>query len=462
MSMRANRLAPLVCCASMGAVLLAFVFLGHPLGLPEPPDSFEARVAWVASHPADWLSVSRVSDEALDSGLPRRLELWRESFALADRLAPLRTNPRSGFVRAGLFHWYELAPADRRRVLDVAAPLMREASFFDRMVLPVFQLTRDLAWLRRVAPDVLGARRTLRNIAIRYDRWDDYRALRSEIRQKRLAQMESVPLDAPIETLLSLMPRRFDVGDEPLVRRLLHELERRPFNPEKITGIEAIVEFAIARHLEPLIGLRPLIEAPGKLRDVTRARAAVEMGDRSLADRIEISTAVADDPQWAPYYLDRARAEAARGEALAAENYLARARLAGVTLPHLAASAAVSEALGRHAVAEEERRKLAATRKGPWSWAGTCSADELCDVARTDVWLTGPGDTATLTLSTSQSDESPPYVELLVDHVLTAEGPVSEGTGFRIRALEAGLHRVEVRLVNRLTRNGVQRRVRLQ
>jgi hypothetical protein len=62
-------------------------------------------------------------------------------------------------------------------------------------------------------------------------------------------------------------------------------------------------------------------------------------------------------------------------------------------------------------------------------------------------------------LSVAQSDEIAPYVELYVDDVLVNEGEVRDVKPLEVAA--GGRHRIEVRLVNRFTRNGTQRRVRL-
>ena len=61
-----------------------------------------------------------------------------------------------------------------------------------------------------------------------------------------------------------------------------------------------------------------------------------------------------------------------------------------------------------------------------------------------------------LQLLVSQSDEIPPYVEIYRDDELVAEGVVDGEKTFEILP-----GRTEVRLVNRFTRSGIQRRVRL-
>lgn len=447
--------------AFMIAALAAVLGFRDVLRSPVPPADFEERIRWVTGHPADWRTASMVADAALDSDLPRRIDVWRSAFSLAEHLAPRRPNPPFGFVRGGLFHWYELAPPDRRRVLEVAAPLMRDERYFDRLHTAIWQVTRDMRWLRHNAPDTIGARTSLQAIAVRYGLFGDYRSLREELRRERLQELRTAASDAPVESLLTLLPATLHEHDEPLVQAFLHEVRHRRVNPENIRDVERLIDFAVRHDLKPLDGLRPLIEAPGKVSDATRARAALKMGDRALAERVEISTGVAGDPQWAPYFLERARAEATAGNEQRADQYLARAALGGITPAGLEASLDVARTLGREERVEELRRQLLANRALPRIWEETCSGNELCSIAHTSIFLEGPSDRATIRLSVSQSDEVPPYVEVYVDDELTAERAVEGEAAFEIRGRRAGLHRIEMRLVNRLTRNGVQRRLRL-
>jgi hypothetical protein len=66
----------------------------------------------------------------------------------------------------------------------------------------------------------------------------------------------------------------------------------------------------------------------------------------------------------------------------------------------------------------------------------------------------------TIRASVAQSDQIPPYLEVYLDDKLVMEGEVHDGKTFAIDAAP-GPHRTEVRLVNRIMRNGTQRRVRL-
>jgi hypothetical protein len=221
--------------------------------------------------------------------------------------------------------------------------------------------------------------------------------------------------------------------------------------------IGPLIEYAVNHDIGPLTGIVPLIGShTGLLRDVTRARAAVDLNDPSLATRIELASGVPGAPEWVPYFIDRARYEARRGNAASADAYLRRASLGGTNLAVLAAAEEVARTLGRDS--DAHHAQLVARAGEPRVWAGTCSTNELCGSARTTVYAVRPG--IDLTLTATQTDETPPYVEIFVDDARVAEGEVREARTFRVPA-PAGLHELEVRLVNARTRNGIQRRVRL-
>ena len=430
-------------CAALLAVALTNRKLLHD---PKPPEQPEAAAAWLASHPADWITAGAISDAALDSDSPRRVELWRGAYAHARMLAPHRPNTAAAFVRGGLFHWYELGEEDRGRVLAAAGPLLRDPQFFARMHRPLFQLTRNFAFLRRNAPDTMAARQDLRELALSRGLFRDYRVLRDELRDERMRLFAARRKTAEPNALIALLPDRLDRLDEPLVSGLLQELDQKAFDPATLDPrVDPAVDYAVRHDLRPLTGVVPLLDAPGALRDVTRARVALALNRPGVATRIEItSSSVADAAQWEPYYLDRARFEAARNrDAAAANAYLARVALRGITLPILAAARDVAHSLGN---TKEVARLDALIAKEPRTWRDT----------RTHVY----GPKLQISLATEQSDEIPPYVEIYVDDLRRAEGEVRDERTFDIGATP-GLHTVEVRLVNPRTRNGIQRRLRL-
>ncbi|HEX6087651.1 MAG TPA: hypothetical protein VF266_24175 [Thermoanaerobaculia bacterium] len=442
---RATRQVMLVLVA-----VLCAVFLALELGRTE------ARPA-LGNSPADWLLASKIVDEALDSDSPRRIELWRAGYAHAKLLAPHRPNTDAAFVRGGLFHWYELGDEDRARVLNAAAPLLRDPAFFERMHLPLLQLTGDFAWLRTHAPATLNTRTSLRNLALSRGLFRDYRILREELRETRLRTFNARRRVDDPAALLTLLPERLDARDEPLVRGILEELERQAFDPAQIPArVEDVIDYAVRHDLKPLTGVAPMLALPSQLRAVTRARAALDLDRASIASRIETTTSATNDVEWQPYYLDRARFEARRRDPQAAAAYLARAADGGLTVPVLGTAMDIARMLDKPADEQRYRAQLAGM---PRVWQRLCANGEICTHAITHVW-SAERRMQTITLTNAQSDETPPYVEIYVDDFPLAEGEVRDRRAFEI-PLPPGTHEIEIRLLNPTTRNGIQRRLRL-
>jgi hypothetical protein len=457
MSQRLRRFL-LALVAALCAVSLAIVLLNPGLLRDvKAPATVDGAAAWLTEHPADFLAASVVADGALDLTVPHRVELWRAAYAHAKALAPYRGNADAGFVHAGLFHWYELGRTDRARVLDAAKPLLRDPAFFSRMLVPLWQLTRDFAWLHANAPEAISSRDALRDLAVARGLFGEYRVLREEIRARHLQELAAERGTGDPAALLALVPASLTAADEPLVRGILEELDRKPFNPEHIgPAVETLVDFAVRHDVQPLTGILPLLEEPSPLSGVTRARAALDLHNANAASRIEITSAVTGKPEWEAYFLDRAIFEARRRDAAAANAYLVRAagQTPAMSLPLLAAGEQVATLLGNPKAAADYRRQLEARPKQPWS--NVCGTNELCNTAVRDEYVAG--DRLRLELTATQSDETPPYVEIYVDDALRAEGAVKDARVFEV-SVPRGVHRVELRLVNRLTRNGTGRRV---
>ncbi len=223
--------------AAVAVLLIAFLMNLDLTREPQRPSDVEALARWIAAHPADWLAASALTAEALDADVPRRVELWRGAYAHARALAPRRPNAAAAFVAGGLSHWYELGPADRGAVLAAAAPLLsQDPALFSRLHRSLWLLTRDLGWLRRNAPRTDRALGALRDLAVTSGRFADYRELREEVRQARLAHFQAIRATATADELLGLVPPRLDRRDASLVRGILEELERRPLELEKLDG----------------------------------------------------------------------------------------------------------------------------------------------------------------------------------------------------------------------------------
>jgi hypothetical protein len=453
---RPRRLA-LLLTALLSALLLGMVVVDRDL-LRDPRRPAEVA-QWLAAHPADWIAASGITESALDTPSPQRVVLWRSAHAHAKRLAPRRPDADVAFVKGGLFHWNELDAADRGRVLQAAAPLMRETPFFDRMHVPIWQLTRDFAWLRRTAPDTIAARRHLRDLALAGGLFAEYRTLREHLRADRLQEFQRVRSTGDPAALLAVLPQNIEVADEPLVRAILTELDRIAFEPDQLgPRIDQLLDYAADHRLGPLTGVVPLLQLPTKLlREVTRARAALALNDAGLATRIEVSSAVPGTEEWDAYFLDRALFEARRGDGAAARAYLGR--VSSATDPAaLAAAEEVATILGDGEQIARVRNVLLTHASEPRRWLGTCGPNELCTTARTTQVVTGRD--IRLDVTVTQTDELPPYVEVFIDDRRVAEGEVRDRRTFVVPAAP-GVRSVEVRLANPRTRNGVQRRLRL-
>lgn len=417
----------LIVVAVLSALLLALFVTNLDLAEnPKRPPELAPLATWIARHPADWLAASAITDRSLDSALPleRRVALWRSSYAIAHYLAPLRPNPTAGFVRAGLFHWYELGPDDRKTVLASAEPMLRDPAIFASLHRPLWELTRDLKYLRRAAPKTVGALWMLRELAIASGDFAEYRELRTALVDVRMEVFHAKRSTATIGELTEILPQTLSDADVPLVRAILEEIDKRPFDVEHMgTRMEDIARFAIRHELQPLSALTPFLELQGKLSNPTRARLAVALGNRAAATRMELLTGMTSTAEWIPYHLERAAFEEKHGERALATMYRTRATVADVP------------------------RDV---------WTNLCGRDELC----TSVFREHTGPLA-ITLSVAQSDEIAPYVEIYRDDVLVAEGEVRDQKTFNVTAEAGETYRTEVRLVNRYTRSGTQRRVRL-
>ena len=400
-------------------------FLANPAVSRDPfrPEDVDGLARWVIDHPADWLGASALTDHALDSSAGRRRELWHGAYGQARYLAPYRTNPHAAFVRGGLFHWYELAADDRKRVLEVTAPLLRDPLVFRRLHQPLWQLTGDLDYLRRTAPREEKALVWLRDIASTNGFFAQYRELRDAVDEERVRRFEAQHAVLPPPELIALLPPRLKRSDEPLVRRVLEELERRPLvaSNAHVRRVDDLVSFVIRHRIKPLTGLEAIVDSPS-VNDATRARLALALSHELKASTIELAAARIS-PEWNQYFLERADFEERRGKDDLAGHYRRRASLA--------------------------------TKDDPANWKGLCGRDEVCNFATTV--RNGP---FSVTVQNAQSDQVAPYVELYVDDALVAEGAVEDSRVFTV-AGSAKRQRVELRLVNPWTRNRIQRRVRL-
>jgi hypothetical protein len=439
-----------------GTMFIAAISNLHVLRDPRPPRDIEGMATWLARHPADWITASALSDAALDSMFPRRFELWRKAHELGAHLAPLRPNATVAFVRGGLFHWYELSEADRAAVLAEAAPLLRDPAIFSDLHAPLWRLTRDFAYLRSNAPPTLDAVDQLRTLAAKYGQFAEYRELRAALQRKRLEIFQQQHATMSLEAMLRLLPRAPDVGDEPLLRAVLEELQRRSFAVSELRGLEPLVLYALRHDLRPLDGLAPLVRIRDAMPAPARARLALALNESSAASAIELGGAVVGAPEWTAYHAERALFEARRGDRGGTLAQLNKAMIPKPTLAALAAGKEAMTLLGDTDAAASYRAQLAAWNER--RWRNACGGVELCDWVTMDVYTAGGR--VPVTLAPSQTDQTPPYVEIYVDDRLVLEGEVRDMRTFDVPVPD-GVHEIEIRLANERTRNGVQRRVRL-
>jgi hypothetical protein len=417
--------------AVFSAALLA-MFLGREdLGRDEKrPDDMSRLGRWMSEHPADWHAAAAIAENALDSGRPDRVALWRAAYVHARQLAPGRTGASEAFIRGGLLHWHELGSEDRRTVLEETAPLLHDPATFGAMYRPLWELTHDFGYLRRNAPQSEKALTGLSDLAVANGLFDQYRELRSTIRAARLQRLAEHGSRLAPQELLALLPQKLTRADDPLVRGVLGALQRRPLDPSNAGAARRrapeLVRFVVAHGLGPLEGIDALTAIPS-IPAPTRALLAIASGRAEEASNIELAASFAATEDWSPYYLERSAFEARRGNEALAARY---------------------------------RQRAAAGRKSG-NWIGTCGPAEVCTSSTRTVSSPTPGHAIDLTVSNAESDEVPPYVEVFVDDALVAEAAVSDTQVFHLTAAEAGDLRVEVRLANPRTRNRLQRRVRL-
>lgn len=273
----------------------ATVFLIRPPQVTPAITSPDVRslAARVGGHPTDWASTSALAEVALDSDRPDRIELWRAAYEHALHLAPERSDPRTGFARAAFLHWTELSEKDRREALNSYAPLLSNLNVFRRMARPLFELTGDLSFLHRAGPPTEDTPLTLIALALPNGLFADYRALRGELKKKRLDNFTALRSTASPEELIAHFPMPpYRADAEPLINDLLQELHRRPLddNPGRPAVIDAIVDYALRHNLEPLDGLEIITRRPEAADVATRIKLARALGLKERAAQMEMAS----------------------------------------------------------------------------------------------------------------------------------------------------------------------------
>ncbi|MFZ2492371.1 MAG: hypothetical protein WA208_12895 [Thermoanaerobaculia bacterium] len=440
-------------CALLATLLVRQQTAGGP-GEDDPP----ALAKWLGHHPADWLVAARLTEISLDSASPDRLATWRELHALGKRLAPHRTNADAAFVRAGLFHWYELGAGDRERVLMAAKPLLEDPEVFKWLYEPLWQLTRDLATLRRISPRSSMATASLKKTAVENGLFDHYRDLRQQERRLLLQRATEVAKQGKTAELMRLVPSPLRRDDHEMVQLALASYGRDASAAGSEPLPQPVAEYVLRHEVAAGVALRKMVGEPS-YPPTLRARLALFAGRDDIATRIEVAEADPRSPVWIDYFLHRAELEARRRRAEAADTYLNKATGGGLTPSLLRTAATTAELLGRSASARAYRSDLRTLGSEPVEWRGTCGKDELCGMVSWEGYA--EGESLPVRLSVVQSDEIPPYVEIYVDDRLVQETAVRSHAQLSIPLSGRGRHRIEILLVNPHTRTGVQRRLRV-
>jgi len=408
-------------------------------------------------NPADERALEQICEQALDSNSPSRFAVWHAAHEQLVRLDPNRPSAAAPFVRSGFFHWYELSDADRHSVMLAIEPLLRDEAFFGRMALPLFQLTGDFTILRRANPGSESAMSELMSMAVTNGHFEDYRLFREQLRRRRLTTFESTRNSATPAALIALVPLPATTADQPLLQGILQQLHVRPVDDAHLDTrrLGALLDYALDHDLRPLDGLDAVVHIANAVSDPQRARLALRLGQLDRAADIETESPDVDRHPWHRYYVERAVAEMQRHEALHALQYLQKA---GDGADTLAATEQIQRMAGNTSEAAAVHGTLLAHANAVQQWLGLCGTD-VCDHASGTLWSEGAP--FALKLAAVQSDNVPPYAEVYADDALAAEGAVSPSLPMRT-ALLRGLHRIDIRLANPLTRNAIHRRIRIE
>jgi hypothetical protein len=297
MSTRGGKLFLIGAAVTMLTAAAAFELRPPEIGSPPLPGTPLALSARVAKHPADWEAATVLAEVALDARTENRLQLWHAAYDHAAALAPGLPGPPNSFARAAFFHWGELSPKDQQEALAAYAPLLKDPLTFARMAGPLFELTGDLSMLERAQPHTEYSVGVLLDLALPNGRFDDYRKLRGELQQLRIAYFNArVHVAAPGDLIAHFPDPPYFSDSEPLIAAVLAELHRRPLDemPARPAVIDGVVDYALRHGLEPLDGLEIVTRKTGAASDQTRIRLARKLGLVNLARQIEVG---ANDPR---------------------------------------------------------------------------------------------------------------------------------------------------------------------
>ena len=254
---------------------------------PLPRDSAQLARR-LALSPTDWQAACAISEQALDGDSPHRTETWRAAAAIAAQLAPHQEAARAGYVRAGLFHWYELGEADRRAVLATLAPTLHNSATFYQLASPLFELTGDLSLLRHAQPHTVDTIAGLSGLAVMNGRFEDYRQLRHELVVARTAELLKQLEALSPSQIVAALPPHLTTDDQPMVSAALEALAKQPLEVDsgRADLLDHLIDYAASHHLA-LAGLKAAIHEKTWASPFQRAELARAFGDVAAAQEID-------------------------------------------------------------------------------------------------------------------------------------------------------------------------------
>lgn len=395
-----------------------------------------------------------------DPRLLQEYRSWEEPLLLARRLAPGRREPSRYLVAAYLELWPALSDAKRELTRELVAGALEERRAFGRLIEPWLEISGgdlgpvpEAPWAWAAVGNVMSRRRDWAGYC---HAWEAGRAALRSVLAARLREAERLLRGGE---LLDARKALLSIADSAPPDRSFAELVDRALRSVPHGPVPTGPDRPLARWLswsleQALFGEPPLSpEALGRLRTIVTGNGSVDprdlaaaawthlaAGDLAGAERVERRAEAAWGGDWSPYWIEKARFLAERGEP-EAEAPLARVhpdwRERAV---YWQARREVAQAAGDRAAAAEARAALAALAARSWSglewsWSG--------GRAHLDLFLDrGAGAVA---VAVAEAPAGGAAAVLVVDGGTLACLPVTtpEALSYPVR-LPPGLHRLEL------------------
>lgn len=444
--------------ALFALALLAYAVASRTRAASQLPASRNQLAIELTRAPANWQLARDITARALDEGVTHRIALWRAAYRMLAARNPQWGPARVDFVKAGLFHWNELSAGDRRDILEAAGHLLADEDSFFSYYRPLWEVTRDMDFLRAHRPRSVRATRALLDIAARNGEFDDYRALRDELtNEHRFEFARRVAGRASAEQfLIEAVAIDKHARNDAVLEMYLERLGEFPPNRLHVmpNALAETVDYAI-RHQLPYEAFFSFVDDES-LPLPLRARIALANGEKVRADRIEQTAGSTRTAEWTAYHVDRIYADLRDGRV---EDAAARfGRIAAQDQKHarvLAAREALErvsrDAAGLAAVRSELSVLYDPSTLDPRRWSRLCGG-ALCTEASAFAWVSEAVD-APLRVASTSADRVAPYLELYDNDRLVFEGALEPQQTIAVRLQTPGLHELRARLVNSRTRN---------